>query len=53
MSISYVNDSNASDFMAEIAVLLVLDIQLPASSRIPMQIQFVYSGPIRFLAVFY
>ena len=34
--------------MAEIAVLLVLEIRFPASSRISMRNQFVYDGWIRF-----
>ena len=34
--------------MAEIPVLLVLDIRLPASSRISMRNQFVYDGWIKF-----
>ena len=33
--------------MAKIAVLLVLDIRLPASSRIAMRTRFVYVGWIR------
>ena len=34
--------------MAEIAMLLVLDIRLPASGQISMQTRFVFDGWIRF-----